>query len=76
MACETMAAPIERICEDLDAQVTLSAPLAKHTWFGVGGGCDALVQPRSEAALSTLLRRCAEADIPVRGRQRHGARDA
>ncbi len=66
MACETMAAPIERICEGLDAQVTLSAPLAKHTWFGVGGGCDALVQPRSEAALSTLLRRCAEADIPVR----------
>jgi UDP-N-acetylmuramate dehydrogenase len=61
-----MAAPIERICEGLDAQVTLSAPLAKHTWFGVGGGCDALVQPRSEAALSTLLRRCAEADIPVR----------
>ena len=66
MACETMAAPIERICEGLDAQVMLSAPLAKHTWFGVGGGCDALVQPRSEAALSTLLRRCAEADIPVR----------
>ncbi len=66
MACETMSSPIERICEGLDAQVTLSAPLAKHTWFGVGGGCDALVQPRSEAALSTLLHRCAEADIPVR----------
>lgn len=66
MACEAMKSPLARICEDLDALVTLDAPLAGHTWFGVGGGCDALVQPRSEPALATLLRRCADAGVPVR----------
>jgi UDP-N-acetylmuramate dehydrogenase len=62
-----MGSELERLCEDLDADVTHHAPIGReHTWFGVGGSCDALVRPRSEAALSTLLRRCSEAGIPVR----------
>ena len=67
MPAEAMTAPIERICEDLDAIVTLDAPIGEqHTWFKAGGRCDALVQPRSHAALRDLLRRCGEADLPVR----------
>jgi UDP-N-acetylmuramate dehydrogenase len=62
-----MGSALERLCEDLDADVTHHAPIGReHTWFGVGGSCDALVRPRSEAALRTLLRRCSEAGIPVR----------
>ena len=67
VATETMAPPVERICSDLDAEVTLGAPIGReHTWFGVGGGCDALVRPRSLEALQTLLRRCHQAGVPVR----------
>lgn len=51
---------------DLDVEVELDAPLAKHTWYGIGGHADALVHPRSEEALCTLLRRCARTSTPVR----------
>lgn len=62
-----MAHPAARICSDLDAEVTLDAPIGReHTWFAVGGRCDALVRPRSVEALRTLLRRCRDADVPVR----------
>jgi len=67
MPVETMRPEVERLCADLDAELTLDAPIGReHTWFGVGGPCDALVRPRTEHALSTLLRRCADADVPVR----------
>ncbi|MFM8643294.1 MAG: hypothetical protein ACKOEP_10750, partial [Phycisphaerales bacterium] len=49
-----------------DVEVELDAPLAKHTWYGIGGHADALVHPRSEEALCTLLRRCARTATPVR----------
>jgi UDP-N-acetylmuramate dehydrogenase len=51
---------------DLDVEVELDAPLAGHTWYGIGGHADALVHPRSEEALCTLLRRCARTSTPVR----------
>ncbi len=51
---------------DLDVEVELDAPLAGHTWYGVGGRADALVRPRSEAALATLLRRCHRNSVRVR----------
>lgn len=67
MSVEAMQSGLERLCADLDAELTLDAPIGRdHTWFGVGGNCDALVRPRSEEALATLLRRCADADVPVR----------
>ena len=67
MAVDAMRAPVERLCVDLDAEVTLEAPIGReHTWFGVGGCCDALVRPNSESALGTLLRRCRDAGVPVR----------
>ncbi len=51
---------------DLDVSVELDAPLAQHTWFGVGGRADALVRPHSMRALSTLLQRCSRQAVPVR----------
>ncbi len=51
---------------DLDVQVELDAPLAKHTWFGVGGRADALIRPGSMRALATLLQRCSRQAVPVR----------
>jgi UDP-N-acetylmuramate dehydrogenase len=51
---------------DLDVQVELDAPLAQHTWYGVGGHADALVRPGSMQALATLLQRCARQAVPVR----------
>ena len=67
MSVEAKQSGLERLCADLDAELTLDAPIGRdHTWFGVGGTCDALVRPRSEEALATLLRRCADADVPVR----------
>ena len=65
----TMAATPEgssTLFADLDVEVELDAPLAKRTWYGIGGHADALVHPRSEEALCTLLRRCARTATPVR----------
>ena len=51
---------------DLDVDVELDAPLGVHTWYAIGGKADALVRPRSEDALATLLRRCARNGVRVR----------
>ena len=51
---------------DLDVQVELDAPLAQHTWYGIGGRADALVRPQSTEALATLLRRCSRNGVRVR----------
>lgn len=51
---------------DLDVEVELDAPLGVHTWYAIGGKADALVRPRSEDALATLLRRCARNGVRVR----------
>jgi UDP-N-acetylmuramate dehydrogenase len=50
----------------LDVQVELDAPLAPHTWYGIGGKADALVRPQSAEALATLLRRCRRNGMAVR----------
>ncbi|MCE9618794.1 MAG: UDP-N-acetylmuramate dehydrogenase [Planctomycetes bacterium] len=54
------------LTEGLDAIVEPDAPLAGHTWFGVGGRADLLVRPRSEASLKELLRRCHDSNLPLR----------
>jgi len=51
---------------DLSVRVETDAPLAAHTWFGIGGRADVLVHPRDEGALATLVRRCHQAGIPLR----------
>jgi UDP-N-acetylmuramate dehydrogenase len=54
------------LTDGLDALVEFDAPLGGHTWFGAGGRADALVRPRSEAALAELARRCRHSQVPLR----------
>jgi len=54
------------LTDGLDAIIEMDAPLAAHTWFGVGGNADMLVRPQSEAALKELLRRCHSENKTVR----------
>ncbi len=61
----TVASPAS-LYSDLDVEWTLDAPLAPHTWYGVGGRADVLIRPRSLEALTTLVRRCRRDDVPLR----------
>jgi UDP-N-acetylmuramate dehydrogenase len=61
----TVASPAS-LYSDLDVECELDAPLAPHTWFGVGGRADALIRPRSVEALATLARRCHRDGVPLR----------
>lgn len=51
---------------DLAVRVETDAPLAAHTWFGIGGRADVLVHPLEEDSLATLLRRCHQSGVPLR----------
>ncbi|MDP7008613.1 MAG: UDP-N-acetylmuramate dehydrogenase [Phycisphaerales bacterium] len=51
---------------DLDVDVMFDAPIGSMTYFVVGGHADALVRPRSADALSILLRRCHDSQVPFR----------
>ena len=51
---------------DLDVDITFDAQIGAMTHFVVGGHADALVRPRSADALSVLLRRCHESEVPFR----------
>jgi len=51
---------------DLAVRVETDAPLAAHTWFGIGGRADVLVHPHDDASLATLVRRCHQSGIPLR----------
>jgi UDP-N-acetylmuramate dehydrogenase len=41
-------------------------PLAMHTWFQLGGPAEYFAEPETVDDLVTLVRRCAENEIPVR----------
>jgi UDP-N-acetylmuramate dehydrogenase len=41
-------------------------PLAPHTWFRIGGPAEFWAQPTSVDQLAALVRRCREAELPVR----------
>jgi UDP-N-acetylmuramate dehydrogenase len=49
---------------DLDF-VRPDVPLARMTWYGIGGPAKYLVQPRTEAELLEAAGRCAEHDVPM-----------
>lgn len=61
----TVASP-SKLYADLDVRVELDAPLAAHTWFGVGGRADLLVHPNTVEALTTLAHRCHRDRVPLR----------
>lgn len=51
---------------DIDAEVHFDAAIGAMTYYTVGGKSDALVKPNSIDALSLLLRKCTNANIPIR----------
>jgi len=51
---------------DLDVDVTFDAAIGTMTHFVIGGQADAFVRPRSADALSMLLRRCHDSQVPFR----------
>jgi UDP-N-acetylmuramate dehydrogenase len=57
---------LSNLFADLEVDATPDAPLAEHTWFGLGGRADALVRPRTVDALATLVRRAWLQGTPVR----------
>ena len=51
---------------DLDVDIDHDAQIGTMTYFAIGGRADTLVRPRSADALSVLLRRCHDDEIPCR----------
>jgi UDP-N-acetylmuramate dehydrogenase len=51
---------------DLNVDIELDAQIGAMTYFAIGGRADALIRPHSADALSLLLRRCHEDEIPCR----------
>ncbi|MBB48876.1 MAG: UDP-N-acetylenolpyruvoylglucosamine reductase [Phycisphaerae bacterium] len=51
---------------DLDVEALPDHPIGKDTWYAVGGRADMLLRPRTTEALSRIVRRCHESDVPVR----------
>ncbi|MGC9454348.1 MAG: UDP-N-acetylmuramate dehydrogenase [Phycisphaerae bacterium] len=49
----------------LDEIVKRDEPLARHTWFGVGGPATYFIEPRTIDELSEVARRCRENEIPM-----------
>lgn len=54
------------LLDDLDVDIELDAQIGAMTYFAIGGRADALIRPRSANALSLLLRRCHDDEIPCR----------
>ena len=46
--------------------VKRAEPLAPHTWFHLGGPAEFFAEPTTVDQLQTLVRRCREANTPVR----------
>jgi UDP-N-acetylmuramate dehydrogenase len=51
--------------DDLGDIVELDIPMARHTWFRIGGPAKYFIRPRSVEELAEVARRCEEFDIPV-----------
>jgi UDP-N-acetylmuramate dehydrogenase len=51
---------------DFETIVRQQEPLARHTWFQLGGPAEFFAEPNSIEELAALVRRCREADVPTR----------
>lgn len=49
----------------LDEIVKTQYPLAKSTWYGLGGPADYFIRPKSVEQLQEVLRRCNENHLPI-----------
>jgi len=52
--------------DDLAVAVSVSEPLAHHTWLGVGGGAAFFCEPVDVGALARVVTRCRDRGIPLR----------
>ncbi len=64
--CARHASELEllRFDEEFDGSVKLDEPMARHTTYRIGGPARAFAEVNSIAALGTLLKVCAEEDLP------------
>ena len=53
------------IFSGLEKIVETNYPLARHTWYGLGGPADFFIRPQSIEQLKTVVRRCNENKIPI-----------
>ena len=52
--------------DDLGVAVATEEPLASHTWLGVGGAARFFCEPVDVDALTKVVRRCHEQQVPLR----------
>mgnify|MGYP006268116039 CR=1 FL=1 len=51
---------------DLSIDLEPDADLGPKTWYGIGGRAELLTHPHSPESLAELIRRCREAEVPLR----------
>ncbi len=49
----------------LDKIVETNYPLAKHTWYGLGGPADYFIRPKTIEQLKEVVKRCNENKVPI-----------
>lgn len=49
----------------LEKIVKTNYPLAKHTWYGLGGPADYFIRPKNNDQLKEVVRRCNENKVPI-----------
>lgn len=53
------------IFSGLDESVEADYPLAKHTWYGLGGPADYFIRPKNTEQLSEVVTRCKDNDVKL-----------
>jgi UDP-N-acetylmuramate dehydrogenase len=53
------------IFSGLEEIVETNLPLAKHTWYGLGGPVDYFIRPKTVEQLKDVVQRCNENKIPI-----------
>jgi UDP-N-acetylmuramate dehydrogenase len=53
------------IFSGLEEIVETDYPLAKHTWYGLGGPADYFIRPETAEQLEEVNKRCSENNIPI-----------
>ena len=53
------------IFDGLEEIVETDYPLAKRTWYGLGGAADYFIRPKTVKQLKDVVRRCSKNNIPI-----------
>ena len=53
------------IFKELEEIVKTDYPLAKHTWYGLGGPADYFIRPKNTDQLKEVVKRCNENKVPI-----------